>query len=224
MNLLHHAQLFQHLERRILCRVPTEHMRLALTFDDGPHPIFTPRVLEILNRKSIPATFFVVGKRVVRFPGLVAEASRRGHEIGNHTYHHLPLPFLPTKLVRREIHETEALITQATGRPPRFMRPPRGLFDKRVLRIAHEMGYRPVIGSVHPQDSRQPDVQVIVDTVRARIAPGGIIILHDGGWRLGVDRSQTVAAADQLTDELLESGYRFETLSNLVDVGGGSHG
>ncbi len=97
------------------------------------------------------------------------------------------------------------------------MRPPMGWFNDKVLEVTRGLGYEPVIGSIHPQDSRQPGLDTILRRVRRRIEPGAIIIMHDGGWRIGVDRSQTLAAIDIITDELLESGYRFQTLSELVD-------
>ena len=125
--------------------------------------------------------------------------------------------FLPSFLIRRQLSDTEEAVTRATGKRMRFMRPPVGWFTPRVLRVARAMGYEPVIGTVHPDDSRRPGESAIVERVRRRIQPGAIIILHDGGWRITADRSGTVAAADRLTDELLEGGYRFETLSQLAD-------
>jgi peptidoglycan/xylan/chitin deacetylase (PgdA/CDA1 family) len=90
-----------------------------------------------------------------------------------------------------------------------------GWFDWRVLQAAREIGLVPVIGSVHPRDSRRPGTEVILRRLRRGTGPGGVIILHDGGWRIGADRSQTLAAVDVIADELLQAGYRFETLSGL---------
>jgi peptidoglycan/xylan/chitin deacetylase (PgdA/CDA1 family) len=139
-----------------------------------------------------------------------------GHEVGNHGDHHVPLSLLPDRAIRREIGVCGDLIAAVTGGRPRFMRPPMGWFNDRVLAIARELGYEPVIGSAHPQDSRRPGVEAIMRRVRRRIEPGAIIILHDGGWRVGADRSQTILAVDRLTDELLAEGYRFETLSEMT--------
>jgi len=91
-----------------------------------------------------------------------------------------------------------------------------GWFNDYVLKTIRSMGYEPVIGSIHPQDSRQPGRDKILLKVRRRIEPGGVIILHDGGWRLGVNRAQTLEAVDILTDELLEDGYQFLTLSTMA--------
>jgi len=206
----------EYLGRRLICQVSTTEKRMALTFDDGPNPRNTPLLLEILASKGIKATFFVVGRRVRRFRDLLSQTAEAGHEIGNHGDHHVPLSFLPRAIIRRELDVCGNLIEGVVGRRPRFMRPPMGWFNDKVLEVTRGLGYEPVIGSVHPQDSRQPGLETILRRMRRRIDPGAIVILHDGGWRVGVDRSQSLAAVDIITDELLESGYRFQTLSELV--------
>ncbi len=207
----------EYLGKRLICQVTTSEKRLALTFDDGPNPHNTPLLLELLGSKGIKATFFVVGRRVRRFRDLLKQTAEAGHEIGNHGDHHWPLSFLPRSIIRRELEVCGNLVEDVTSRRPRFLRPPMGWFNDKVLEVTRQLSYEAVIGSVHPQDSRQPGFETIVRRVRRRIEPGAIIILHDGGWRIGVDRSQTLAAVDILTDELLDSGYRFQTLSELVD-------
>ncbi len=204
------------LGRKLICQVSTTEKRLALTFDDGPNPRNTPPLLEILASKGIKATFFVVGRRVRRYRDLLRQTAEAGHEIGNHCDHHVPLSFLPRAIIRRELEVCGNLVEGVVGLRPRFMRPPMGWFNDKVLEVTRGLGYEPVIGSVHPQDSRQPGLETILRRMRRRIDPGAIIILHDGGWRVGVDRSQSLAAVDIITDELLESGYRFQTLSELV--------
>ena len=204
------------LGRKLICQVSTTEKRLALTFDDGPNPRNTPLLLDILASKGIKATFFVVGRRVRRYRDLLQQTAEAGHEIGNHCDHHVPLSFLPRAIIRRELEVCGNLVEGVVGLRPRFMRPPMGWFNDKVLEVTRGLGYEPVIGSVHPQDSRQPGLETILRRMRRRIDPGAIIILHDGGWRVGVDRSQSLAAVDIITDELLESGYRFQTLSELV--------
>jgi peptidoglycan/xylan/chitin deacetylase (PgdA/CDA1 family) len=216
-SMLDMASVREYLGKKLLCQVTTPEKRLALTFDDGPNPHNTPLLLELLAGKGIKATFFVVGRRVRRFRDLLKQTADAGHEIGNHGDHHVPLSFLPRAIISRELEVCSKLVEGVTGRRPRFMRPPMGWFNDKVLEVTRGLGYEPVIGSVHPQDSRQPGLDTIVRRVRRRIEPGAIIIMHDGGWRIGVDRSQTLAAVDLITDELLDSGYRFQTLSELVD-------
>jgi len=216
-SMLDIASVREYLGKKLICQVATPEKRLALTFDDGPNPHHTPLLLELLASKGIKATFFVVGRRVRRFRDLLNQTFEAGHEIGNHGDHHVPLSFLPRTIIRRELEVCSHLVEGVIGRRPLFMRPPMGWFNDKVLEVTRQLGYEPVIGSIHPQDSRQPGLDTIVRRVCKRAEPGAIIILHDGGWRLGVDRSQTLAAVDIITDELLESGYRFQTLSELVD-------
>ena len=214
-SLLEIKRIRKYLGRLLLCEVETSEKRIALTFDDGPNPRNTPRLLDMLQAKGIVATFFVVGRRVRRYPHLVARAAAAGHEIGNHGDHHVPLSVLPTRIIKRELSVCGDLVEEATGRRPNFMRPPMGWFNPRVLQVVRDSGLQPVIGSVHPQDSRRPGIETILRRLRRGAGPGGVIILHDGGWRIGVDRSQTIAAVDIITDELLAAGYRFETIGQL---------
>ncbi len=214
-SLLDVASVREYLSRRLLCSMETNDKVLALTFDDGPNPHHTPRLLDMFAAKGIDATFFVVGRRVRRFPEILKAVQDAGHEIGNHTNHHIPMSLLPPALLRREIRVCGELIESTTGQRPRFLRPPMGWINDYVLKTIRSMGYEPVIGSIHPQDSRRPGRDKIIQRVRKRVEPGSVIILHDGGWWLGVDREQTLEAVDILTDELLEAGYRFLTLSGM---------
>lgn len=214
-SLLDNPQVRAHLDRHLLCSIDTGEPRIALTFDDGPHPTHTPQLLSHLDRAGVKATFFLVGRRVNEFPELAREIAERGHEIGNHGFAHVPINLLPASLLRREIEGGGKAIENATGLRARFFRPPMGWFTASALRIVRKMGYEPVIGSIHPRDSTRPGVQVIVDHVLKRVVPGSIIILHDGGWSLRSDRTQSVRAAERLLDELPRRGYRFETLSRL---------
>jgi peptidoglycan/xylan/chitin deacetylase (PgdA/CDA1 family) len=159
----------KYLNTRILCEVATDQRRLALTFDDGPHPDHTPQLLDLLAQKTIRATFFVVGRRARRFSEILTRTARAGHEIGNHTDRHMPLSLLPESMIRREITAAEEAIIAATSTKPRFLRPPMGWFNNRVLRVARDMDYEPVIGSIHPRDSRRPGVSAILERIRKRV-------------------------------------------------------
>lgn len=218
MSLLDNDQVRAYLNRRILCEVETDEPVIALTFDDGPSPRHTPELLDMLAARSIPATFFLVGRRVRRFGEIARRIVEAGHEVGNHTDRHVPLSALPSPVIRRELRVTGELIKDRAGVEPRFMRPPFGWFNDRVLKISRAMGYRPVIGSIHPRDSRKPGTGFIVSHVTGRAAAGGIIILHDGGWRVSSDRKQTVDAVARITDDLTARGFRFVTLSGLVEA------
>ena len=216
-SLLDVPSVRQYLAQRLLCQVATEKKAVALTFDDGPHPRHTPWLLDMLAAKNIHATFFVVGRRVRRYRNILARTFDEGHEIGNHSDHHVPLSALPAAIIARELKVCGKLIEGVTGTQPRFMRPPMGWINDKVLGISRQLGYEPVIGSIHPQDSRQPGLPVILRRLRRRVKPGAIIILHDGAWRIGASRQQTLQAVDIFTDEMLNRGYTFPTLSALVD-------
>ncbi len=208
----------QFLSGRFLISVDTTEKRIAFTFDDGPNPRNTPRLLEMLARKDIPATFFLVGRNIKRFPELAGEIVAAGHDVGNHTYNHIPLTLLPDAGIRRELRRTDGLIQMITGSGAPFVRPPMGWFSNRVLQIFREMNYCPVLGNIYPKDSSRPGKRAIVDRVLQRIEPGSIVILHDGGWHSHVDRGQTLDAVDSITDQLGEDGYGFDKLSDLMQL------
>lgn len=216
MSLLHVDSVRRYLSERFLCSVPERANCVALTFDDGPNPRNTPALLDLLASKGIHATFFVLGRYLRHYPDLARRAHDEGHELENHTDNHLPLPLLPRRFVEAEVKRTEHELVKITGRRPRFLRPPMGWFSHRTLEQIAALDYVPVIGSIHPRDSRQPRTKVILDRIRPRLTDGAIIILHDGGWHPRVNRSKTIEAVDRLTDELLAEDVRFLTLEQMT--------
>lgn len=204
------------LTRRILWRVETSERMVALSFDDGPHPRYTPAILDLLARHNIPATFFLIGRNVLKYPLLAQRIATSPNEIGNHTFSHRILPFLSDAEVKLEISQTEEALRIHTGLQPRFIRPPMGLFTKRTVDMIEACGYDTVIGDVYPRDPHLPGQHKIYQRVMRRVRPGSIIILHDGGNTKDVDRSQTVRAVEQIITKLLGEGYRFVTISELV--------
>ena len=216
MNLLHSPRVFAFVSRHLLCSVPTRERRIALTFDDGPNPKATPRLLRLLAAARIKATFFLLGRNVLRFPHLAAEIAAAGHEIGNHTYSHLLLPVLPHKLLRRELERAGHLIEAATGHVPRLVRPPMGWFNGTVLRTLGELGYQPVLGDVYPQDTTRPGAREIARRIVTRARPGSIVIMHDGVPYGQADRSQSVEATQMVIDALQKKSFRFDTVSTLL--------
>ncbi len=204
------------LTQRVLWRVETAERTVALSFDDGPHPGYTPAILDLLERNNIPATFFLIGRYVLKYPLLAQRIAAERHEIGNHTFSHRILPLLRDEEVKNEIQQTDEAIRIHTGRQPCFMRPPMGLFTKRTVNLIEACGHGTVIGDVYPRDPHLPGRDKIYQRVMGRVRPGSIIILHDGGNTQHVDRSQTVWAAEKIIASLLREDYRFVTLSELV--------
>jgi peptidoglycan/xylan/chitin deacetylase (PgdA/CDA1 family) len=214
-TLLDNGHVRKILARNCLVSVDTQRKLVALTFDDGPNPRNTPALLKILERKSVVATFFLLGIRARQFPDIAQATAAAGHCIGSHSDRHLPLPFLPMRLIRREITQATDSIVAATEVRPAFCRPPYGWYSRRVLRAIREAGQTPVIGNVYPRDSKRPGAEEIERRVLRRIVPGSIVILHDGGWHGRIDRTQTLEAVDRITDSLGELGYEFLSLPAL---------
>jgi peptidoglycan/xylan/chitin deacetylase (PgdA/CDA1 family) len=203
----------------VLWRVDTPDKRIALTFDDGPHPENTPRLVELLDRLEVKATFFLIGKHIESYHKLAETLVSEGHQIENHTWSHAPAFKLSDDTLRREIRSTGRLLRELSGVRPAFLRPPMGLFSKRVRQIVESEGYRMVIGDVYPRDPHKPGKERILQRVLGRVRSGSIIILHDGGNGGLSDRSQTLWAVEKLIPELRGNGFRFVTLTEHVRPG-----
>jgi peptidoglycan/xylan/chitin deacetylase (PgdA/CDA1 family) len=179
-----------------------------LTFDDGPTPVWTPRVLDLLARYRARATFFVVGRSAATWPGLVRRAYAAGHGVGNHTWSHRRLTGLRGRSLTAEVGATSAVIGRATGARPRCLRPPYGTVDAASVYQARALGLRLTMWDVDPYDWRRPGAGVIAGRVLSRVGSGDVVLLHDGGG----DRSQTVAALHQVLASLSARGFRFRAL------------
>ena len=178
---------------------------VALTLDDGPDPVHTPLVLDILQKNNIRATFFLIGENATRQPGLVREIAAHGHHIANHTWTHPDLRGIPDSTVRDELHRTSDELGRITGRTPTWFRAPGGDWSDLSLQVCAELGMRPMGWSVDPQDWSRPGTSKITTRVLETIGPGSIVLNHDGGG----DRSQTIEALRTYLPVLLDEGYRF---------------
>ena len=154
--------------------------RIALTFDDGPHPVYTLQLLDILRRTHTPATFFVVGKQVEKNPALVQLEVAEGHEVGNHTYDHVNLTMIPPELIAYELDQCDAAIKKATGASARFFRPPGGDYNGDVIRDASQRGYITTLWTNDPGDFQKPSADLILKRTLEHLENGAIILLHDG--------------------------------------------
>jgi peptidoglycan-N-acetylglucosamine deacetylase len=178
---------------------------IALTIDDGPSPLYTPQVLRILDKYHIQATFSMVGKNVGYYPEVAREVAAAGHTIINHTWDHANLTTLSTAKQQSEISRATAAIATAAGTEPTMFRAPYGAWSKATLAYCASAGLTPLDWSVDPRDWARPGVKEIVKTIMKTTRTGSIILEHDGGG----DRSQTVAALQQVIPRLLGEGYRF---------------
>ena len=211
------ARLLPTLLQQIIWRGTARESSVALTFDDGPHPIYTPQILEILRHHQAPATFFPLGCNVERYPHLIREMFAQGHTIGNHSYGHGSLIFASRKRLRREMAATSAAIERIIGQRPHFFRPPRGLSGLATLQMASLLGMRTVLWTLSPRDWTRPGVGRIVARVLAKARDGAIVLLHDAKYDdPGEDRSQTVRALPEIIRGLRARGYRLVTLNELM--------
>lgn len=186
---------------------------VALTFDDGPNPEATPRILDALASRGVTATFFVLGRHADAWPELVKRVADEGHVIGNHGWFHRKLHVRAPRYVRRDLTMGTESIARAAGVRPRLFRAPHGFRSPWVSSIASSLGQKTVGWSRGVWDSARPGVDAIVRRTVDGTRPGRIMLLHDGdGYDMYGDRSQTAAAVPRIVDELLEQGYRFVTI------------
>jgi peptidoglycan/xylan/chitin deacetylase (PgdA/CDA1 family) len=190
--------------------------RFALTFDDGPDPVFTPQVLDTLARHSARATFFMLRPSVLAHPALARRVRESGHEIGNHGDLHLPPPLIPRVLLARELERGERAIVDTTGVRPRFFRPAFGVIRRSQTGWLRSRRYETVTGDVYPADPDRPGTEVITRRVTGRLGSGSILILHDGCAWVRMDRSQTVAALDRILSWAGERGLSGVTVGELM--------
>lgn len=188
-------------------------MKIALTFDDGPHPYKTDAVLDILAKHGIRATFFVVGENVSYYPEPLKRAVALGHEIGNHTYHHALLSNACEKNTAEEIDKTEEIVFQTAGYRTKLFRPPEGAYDTCALNVIKNKDYRVILWTVDTRDWENTSAETMVKTVMMNIKGGSIILFHDYMSK----KSHTLEALEILLPKLLDRGYEFVTVSELLE-------
>lgn len=194
--------------------------KVALTFDDGPSGEFTPAILDILKEYDVPATFFMVGSHVERYPDIAQRIVAEGHTIGNHTQNHRNLPTLSTVELQKEVMEATAVITEVTGVYPQFVRPPRGMYDDRFRRLAKLLGQEIVLWSISTRDWRfGVTASYIERLVESKVRGGDIILFHDSGALVrseGGDRRATVMALPKVIEIIQAKGLEIVPLAELL--------
>jgi len=193
-------------------RVKTSKKVVAITFDDGPHPENTPRLLDMLKARKIKATFYVVGDMVKYSPDLLKRMVDEGHEIGNHTVSHGTLSRMSDEALLKELRAAHDQIMEACGVAPISMRPPGGAIkrDQKELML-RELGYPTILWSVDPEDWKRPGPAVVTSRLVNGASPGGILLVHDL-------HKPTVDAMPSTFDQLLAMGYEFVTISELIKL------
>lgn len=209
----------------------TDDKIVALTFDDGPNPTYTPQILTVLREHRVSATFFLLGRNVDAYPDHARQIATESHAIGNHSYSHRRFPSLSRKELIREIFACDEAIFRATGQRPRIARPPFGHQTPAQRILLRRLGYQTIFWSASGEDWKGDPADDIASRVIANAVPGGIILLHDG-WEPPIDdsisaseydrfrdRTPTVQALPMILKELTLQGYRFVTLPELLRAG-----
>jgi len=187
---------------------------LALTFDDGPHPTNTPRLLDLLKQRNVKATFYVIATNVRRYPEIMRRIVAEGHEVGNHTVNHPSLAKMSHDGVRQELSGCHEAVLATTGVAPRTMRPPYGaITSAQKAWIREEFGYPTILWSVDPLDWKKPGSSTVASRLVAGASPGGILLAHD-------IHEGTVAAMPATIDPLLAKGFKFVTVTQLIAMEG----
>ena len=202
---------------RTFTSLPRGTRQIALTYDDGPNDPHTLRLLEVLAKHNVHATFFMIGRYVQQRPEIVREVVKAGHVIGNHTFTHPLLTLQSAAQIRQELSNCRSALQDAIGDHSNLFRPPFGGRRPATLRIARELGLEPVMWNVTGYDWNAPPSAMIEQKVAKQIRGGDVILLHDGGHKqMGADRSQTVLATDSLIAKYQAERYRFVTIQEMM--------
>lgn len=194
----------------VFTNVPNDGNYVAITFDDGPNPVQTPRLLDILAKRNIKATFYVVGQCVKEYPSVLERIVKEGHELGNHSWSHPNLGKMSDAAVKQQLQDTHDLIVKTVGVPPKSLRPPYGSFSPRQQQWAfNEFGYKTILWGVDPFDWKKPGAGVIAQRILTQTKSGDIILAHD-------IHKQTIDAMEETLDGLIAKGFRFATVSELL--------
>lgn len=200
----------ERLTPHIIYRIRTRRPLVALSFDDGPHPVFTIQVLRILEQHGATATFFLIGDRALRHPELVAQIKAAGHQVANHYFSDGSILGHSDAEFDGYLRRTEEAIGITTRE--KLFRPPGGVARPRQLRLAQARGYKCVLGCAYPHDPMHPPVQYIRWLVEKNLVPGTIVILHDGIS----DPARSIQALPHILEEGTRRGLRFVSIGALL--------
>lgn len=180
--------------------------KIAITFDDGPHPYYTEQLLDGLKERGVKATFFVMGKQAEAYPELVLRMYEEGHLVGNHTYSHIQLGNNNREIFKAELVRTNEVLLDITGEEPQYVRPPYGSWDKS---FETELTMIPVLWTIDPMDWCSSDVKGIVSRVTKKAEENAVILMHD-------EYESSVTAALSIVDILQKQGYEFVTVDEIL--------
>jgi len=202
---------------RTFIGLPPGSKKLALTYDDGPNDPHTLRLLEVLAKHNVRATFFLIGRWVKQRPDIAREIVRAGHMVGNHTFNHRNLVFVSARQTRLELEQCKRVLEESVGEHSRLFRPPFGGRRPGTVAVARSQGLEPVMWNVTGWDWRGKPAEYVERQVCRQVRGGDVILLHDGSHAaFGADRSQTVLATDRLIARYQAEGYQFVTVPEMM--------
>lgn len=197
---------------RFVTGVNTQEKAIALTYDDGPNPPYTDRLLEVLGQHQAKATFFAVGQQLEQHPETARAILAQGHELGNHSYSHARLIYRRRRFVQQQVEQTDALLRSLGAPTPIHFRAPFGFKRWTLPQVLKQLDKTSVLWNIDPRDYCAPCADAVAAAVLAQARPGAIVLLHDGGG----DRTLTIEATAQLIPQLRQQGYHFRTISELL--------
>lgn len=202
----------------VIWEVNTKEKMVALTFDDGPHPVFTPQILDLLAKYKAKATFFAAGNKVERFPDVLKRVSKEGHEIANHTYSHIYSSRIPAEKLAEELQKTDSIIETITGQQPTLYRPVGGMHNDVIIDTAIKNGKTVILWSWHmdSKDWSRPPAGKMSRQIITGVKPGNIILFHDWIGSEYTETSQTVVALEDILKYLTKNGYECVTVSEMM--------
>lgn len=201
--------------RGVVRKGPQDRKKIALTFDDGPNPNYTPELLNILKEYGVKATFFTMGKQAKLYPEIIERMDREGHVIGCHSYSHRHAWLMPPFYTLRDMKQTYCILSDILGKAPKWYRPPWGTFNLFSMYAAKRLNLDLVYWSIEAQDwAKSTSVEHIYSTVIKNAKPGSIIVLHDNQGAPGAP-DRTLKALPVIIQTLHEQGYRFVSLDHM---------
>ncbi len=217
--------------QRLIWSIPTTEKVMTLTFDDGPDPEFTPRVLEILKKLDVKANFNIMGYNAEHHDGLLHEVTAAGHEIGNHTLTHKDLAYQTPEGTEKQLKEAKEKIDELSGQETKLFRPPRGVLTGDAADISARLGYDVLLWTAIITKPPGTKPSVISEYAETKFGPGHILAMHDGigactfnrhaafARDLAEKRDEEIKALPAILESALDQGYRFDTISELMEVG-----
>jgi peptidoglycan/xylan/chitin deacetylase (PgdA/CDA1 family) len=204
----HNREVRQGLPYPKLLRGNPKVRSVALTFDDGPHPQYTPQLLAVLAKYNVKATFFVIGHMAEAYPDLIRAEHQAGHCIGNHTYHHVNLTKIPEDEVETEWQACNVVVKSILGLEMKFCRPPGGDYDRVVILAARDVGLTTVLWTDDPGDYAEPGDKAIEKRTLGSISSGAVILLHDG-------IQETINVLPHIIETVRARGFKFQTVEEM---------